>query len=41
MSFVLLKILCRGNNQWAPPREQLIFHIHQPARYNILNKYFI
>ncbi|CAF0774810.1 unnamed protein product [Adineta ricciae] len=25
------EILCRGNNQWAPPREQLIFHIHQPA----------
>ncbi|CAF0939960.1 unnamed protein product [Rotaria sordida] len=24
------RILCRGNSQWAPPREQLIFHIHQP-----------
>ncbi|CAF1237855.1 unnamed protein product [Rotaria sp. Silwood1] len=24
------EILCRGNSQWAPPREQLIFHIHQP-----------
>jgi hypothetical protein len=30
---LLLKILCRGNSQWAPPREQLIFHIHQPAKY--------
>ncbi|CAF1168740.1 unnamed protein product [Adineta ricciae] len=23
------KILRRGNSHWAPPREQLIFHIHQ------------
>lgn len=28
----LLKILCRGNNHWAPPREQLIFHIHQSTK---------
>ncbi|CAF1321605.1 unnamed protein product [Adineta steineri] len=33
------RILCRGNSQWAPPREQLIFHIHQPAnRDNQLRK---
>ncbi|UJR31583.1 hypothetical protein I4U23_019070 [Adineta vaga] len=29
------RILCRGNSQWAPPREQLIFHIHQPANREI------
>lgn len=25
------RISCRGNGQWAPPREQLIFHIHSPS----------
>ncbi|CAF1364977.1 unnamed protein product [Rotaria magnacalcarata] len=25
------RILRRGNSHWAPPREQLIFHIHQSA----------
>ncbi|CAF4322124.1 unnamed protein product, partial [Adineta steineri] len=23
------RVLRRGNSNWAPPREQLIFHIHQ------------
>ncbi|CAF4174429.1 unnamed protein product, partial [Rotaria sp. Silwood2] len=32
-------ILCRGNSQWAPPREQLVFHIHQsPNRDSQLKK---
>lgn len=29
------KILQRGNEQWAPLREQLIFHIHQPINRDI------
>ncbi|CAF3880229.1 unnamed protein product [Rotaria sp. Silwood1] len=29
------EILRRGNSQWAPPREQLIFHIHQSVNRDI------
>lgn len=32
----VFQISCRGNGQWAPPREQLIFHIHSPSKLKIL-----